>query len=656
MPSLTWYKERLSIMPLEEIPFRIIQQVQNIAGRIRRWPKAEDVSLKSVCGGPLSAVAFREAKRPFPCNSAVPEGFQDHATLLEDAEQLLAHRFSFHSFVNEDLGKVLKWNREYSKGIDIPLRYGPSIDFRDPEKVGDVKYAWSLGGVMRHLPRLAQAYKVTGDERYAREVVEQITSWIEQCPNRMGIQWASPTIAAKRLIGWVLALEWIKFSPECTDDFLNLVVRSVDQHLEFVVSNMLKHGSVNNHFLAELTGIYLAASYWKEIKKASKWKRMAKKMLVEQCQRQNAPDGVNYEQSLNYQYFVWDMLLLPALCAESEGRPFPAVYLKRLEKMAEYMAWTADCHHNIPNVGDEDCEMACWIGDKEAPRPISLLNTAALLWDKPEYKHWAGAILDEKTAWRLPEALGRRYRDLDCGNSLPIRSNRLFPQGGYLVLRHGRSSADEAMVLFDHGPMGFEKASAHGHSDMLAVCLHLGGEPFLIDPGTFSYQETEWRPYFRSALVHNTLSFGNENHSKYINRFIWGQKGHAQLDSFQDTGLYTVARASARWWTDEFHQRELKWHPKAETLTIFDTWDAEKTPEIHFTLSPDLRVKFEDGMCRVEGKRAILSFENNECEMDLEPMQVSPTCYRLADSQRLVIRPNKNVRSTLTTLKWEFFE
>ncbi len=655
MPSWTWYKERLSVMPPQEIPYRIYQQLRNVTGRFRRWPKAADMSLKSVCAATPDLARFKEEARPFPCNSNAPDVFTEHDKLLEDAERLLAHRFSFHAFENEELGTPLNWNREYSQGVDIPLDFAPAIDFHNSERVGDVKYAWSLGGTMRHLPRLAQAYRATGDERFAWEVVEQLTSWIEQCPYMKGIQWASPTISAKRLIAWVPAVEWIKHSSAFTEEFLTLMFRSVHQHLDYVTKNHSRYSSANNHLIAELTGVYLAASYWKELKGAPAWKNRARKMLVEQCLRQNAPDGVNREQAMGYQYFIWDLLVLPALSAESEGEPFPEEYLQRLEKMAEFMAWTADCRQHVPNIGDEDCEIALWIGDKDVPNPVSLLNTASLMWNKPEYKCWAGGRLDEKTAWRLPDRLTRRYEELSCGESLsPIRPNRLFPEGGYLVWREGSTPDDEAMLVFDHGPMGFGGTAAHGHSDALSICLHLGGEPILIDPGTFSYQDTEHRKRLRSAAVHNTLSFGEENHSKYINRFIWGQKHRAELDSLQDNGLTAFAHAFVKWWTGDHHRRELKWHPKAGKLLVLDKWESEVCPDIHFTVSPECSVSLDGEICRIEGQRAVLRIENRECDVMLEPMEISPTCYRLTDGFRLVLKPKDNVRATLTTLKWEF--
>jgi hypothetical protein len=50
----------------------------------------------------------------------------------------------------------------------------------------------------QHLPRLAKAFFITGDELYASEAIDQIQSWIEQNSKWNGIHWQSSLEIALR--------------------------------------------------------------------------------------------------------------------------------------------------------------------------------------------------------------------------------------------------------------------------------------------------------------------------------------------------------------------------------------------------------------------------------------------------------------------------
>ena len=52
---------------------------------------------------------------------------------------------------------------------------------------------------------------------------------------------------------------------------------------------------------------------------------------------------------------------------------------------------------------------------------------------------------------------------------------------------------------------------AHCHNDTLSLELWVNKIPILIDPGTFCYTfDIEKRNYFRSTLMHNTVTVNNE--------------------------------------------------------------------------------------------------------------------------------------------------
>src|SRR5207245_1734190 len=60
---------------------------------------------------------------------------------------------------------------------------------------------------------LGRAYRATADPRYAAAVIEQLDSWLEQCPFGLRMTWRSPLELAVRLVNAVRALGLIAGRP-----------------------------------------------------------------------------------------------------------------------------------------------------------------------------------------------------------------------------------------------------------------------------------------------------------------------------------------------------------------------------------------------------------------------------------------------------------
>ena len=102
MQSLSWCYHRLSVMSLLEISHRLYRSCRALIGLFHHWPKADDLSINQVWEGPCTAQYFRSRSNPFFCGveqlspSDFPGKFRRE--VIEEAEQLLSHKFSFFSF------------------------------------------------------------------------------------------------------------------------------------------------------------------------------------------------------------------------------------------------------------------------------------------------------------------------------------------------------------------------------------------------------------------------------------------------------------------------------------------------------------------------------------------------------------------------------
>ena len=365
-------------------------------------------------------------------------------------------------------------------------------------------------------------------------------SWISACPFPLGPNWSSALEAGLRLINWSLAWQLLGgasstlFEGDEGRAFRGRWLASVFQHAEFVNGHYSLHSSANNHLVGEATGVYLASMAWPHWERAREWHDASRAILEREALLQNAPDGVNLEQSTSYLQWTFDLLLLPWLAARANGQDFPAAYASRLESMLEFLASVMDAGGHVPMIGDADDGYVVRLDPSHGfCRFRSLLATGAILFGRPDFKAKAGQ-LDDKTRWLLGQGATEAWEALGEGRALPVR--RAFPDGGYYILGTEFETEREIRVVADAGPLGYREIAAHGHADALSFTLSVGGEEFLVDPGTYAYHtQPEWRAYFRGTAAHNTVRIDGRDQSEPGGNFMWLRKARAQASAWSST-------------------------------------------------------------------------------------------------------------------------
>jgi hypothetical protein len=456
----------------------------------------------------------------------------ERAPYLAAAERILRERLDIFAMHGVDLGSPPRWNRDPKTGIEAPLVLGKTIDYRDPDLVGDCKYLWEPNRHL-HLVTLAQAYALSGERRYLEAIQHQLETWFIACPYRYGANWASALEPAIRLLNWSLAWQLIggagspAFAGEQGARFRGQWLASVYQHAQFVRGYYSRHSSANNHLIGEAAGVFVAGLAWPHWPAAERWVSEAKAILEREVLLQNGPDGVNREQSSSYHQYEFDLLLLCLLAGKVNGQWFSAAFESRIEAMLDFLASIMDAGGNVPMFGDSDDGMAVRLSQEAGfCRFRSVLATGALLFRRGDFKAKARAV-DDKTRWLLGEEAEARFRELDAEKTrLPLR--QAFPDGGYYVLGCELETAREIRLVADCGPLGYPSIAAHGHADALSFTLSVGGREFLVDPGTYAYHtQAPWRQYFRGTGAHNTVRVDGLDQSVSGGNFMWLQKARA---------------------------------------------------------------------------------------------------------------------------------
>jgi hypothetical protein len=503
--------------------------------------------------------------------------------VLEAATNWLQHCASFFALHDTPLGESIDWHRDYASGRVSPLTYSGLINHRDVMVAGDVKYIWELNR-LHQLVLLALAARWTGDEAYSEAIDAQTRSWQTQNPFMHGLNWKSPLEAGMRLISWATALAVLPVLRQTMAG--NAFAETIYQHQYFIRAFHSKHSSANNHLIGEMAGLYVGTIFWPGYRKSASWHMLARRLLQQALAEQVADDGVGKERATEYQLFIAEFFLLVGALGHIVGDPFPPAYWERLTRLLTFLAAISDRAGHLPLFGDGDSAQVVWLPETTQERAQALVRLGQVQ---------AREEIDLRSTLLL---WGQAPRDLPLSASAaPAQEARAFPEGGYYVLAADRGGEDELVVVFDAGPLGLAPLYAHGHADALSFWLSYGGHEFLIDPGTYCYNNhAAWRGYFRGTAAHNTVRIDGEDQSVAAGAFLWRHVAHCEAESFQDNATFVEVVAYhdgyQRLSDPVLHRRRLRLDKQSHTVMITDILECRGAHAVeisfHFSEACDL--------------------------------------------------------------------
>jgi len=599
MKKVEWYVNRLSLMSLPEIGHRLKAEVR------KKFESRKHLDIK--------------VKKPQLHNKVhwymdLSQREKILAYIIENnfgqipqAKALLKHRFSYFSFEGEEFGENIDWHRDYKSQKRAPLSYGKSIDYRDFKAIGDIKYIWEMNR-HQHLIILAKAYYLSGEMKYKREIEDQILDWIKQNPYKMGVNWTSALEVGIRLISW----SWVwAFLQKIDGDVHDVWVDSIYKHCSFIDENFSKYSSANNHLIGEASGLLIAGIFWPYWEESKKWRETGHQILTGEIEKQTYADGVNKEQAIGYQPFIFDLFLLPALLGEKNGITFPSSYWDRLETMLDFWNSMMNADHLMPNIGDADDGRAVILSHWQTENPFqSLLLTGAGLFKRGDL-NTGNMAFDEKSFWLLGfEGVEQFY----CLKKIDPKGIKKFQEGGYFILSDEDHTKKEIKSIFDCGSLGYLSICAHGHCDALSMMLSIGGLKFLIDPGTYGYfLDQKWRNYFRSTAAHNTVGIDHRDQSEMGGSFMFLNKAEANAEQWESNGDHDRIIGShngyRRLKDPVDHQREVFFDKRKKIIKITDRITAREEHLIeqcfHFSSQCSLQESDKGGWEITNGDQAI---------------------------------------------------
>lgn len=416
------------------------------------------------------------------------------------ADDALEHTFYVHD----------GYQPAFNYGKDIDWKYWP---------VKDNELRWQLHRHKWFTP-MGKAYRISGDEKYAKEWAAQYTDWIKKNPlvtvNREEYELANdsqvkddaenarfawrPLETSHRLQDQINQFTLFVNSPSFTPAFLTEFLVNYHKHAMHILGNYSAQG---NHLLFEAQRMLAAGAFFPEFKKASAWRKSGIDILNREIKVQVYPDGGQFELDLHYHLACIEIFCNALRMADVNGfrNEFPAYYINTIENMIIF--YMNVCYPDYTNPCFSDAK-------KGSPRA-----------GRANYKEWSKLFPKNKQILY--------FATNGQEGEAPANLSKGFLKSGFFAFRNSWKK-DATVMVVKAGPKG----EWHCQPDNGTFELWFNGKNLFPDSGSYIYgggsEVMKMRNWFRQTAVHNTLTLNNQNltTTESVTK-LWKPEGDVQI-------------------------------------------------------------------------------------------------------------------------------
>ncbi len=532
---------------------------------------------------------------------------------------------------------VIAWDSDFKSNKVWPLVHRKSLALDYPDGRSDVKVPWELSRC-QHFVTLGKAYWFSGDEKYAREFVNQIESWVSNNPVELGVNWACSMDVAIRAANWLVGLQFFRTSSSISDEFMITLAESLLAHGRHIRANLEIGPVTNNHYLSDLVGLLYISTFLPKAKESSEWNDFAISELMTEMSRQVRPDGMDFEGSTCYHRLALELFFYSALLCvvnhesfegqyrETAEKVFGLDYVERLYRMFEFVLYTLKPNGKMPQVGDNDNGRLHIFSDSDVLDMRYLLDFGSIFFDEPRFKVKEFAI-SEDAIWLFG---GDGYGKLkgSSGQSVEELRSREFVESGIYVLRDG-----DIYMIIHCASNGQNGMGGHNHNDVLSFEVSVAGMDIIVDPGTYVYtSDFSMRNIFRSSKSHNGVTIDGQDPNRFVEREIFSMFNDAKpkvLNSYSNSEhIYFEAEhyGYTRLSDPVVHRRIIVYSKRKKNVEVRDKFEGRGKHLLEWSLilSPDTD----------QGIRPL----SKELQWVVEPAWYSPSYGSLKTTSKLCAR------------------
>lgn len=389
-------------------------------------------------------------------------------SVIEEADRICNHEILGHSF-----GDQIDWHYNATE-----------------QSTRDSEWTWSLARHNFWIP-LARAYRLTKEEKYAIEFVDQLKSFVSAWPvephmstlranmDYPGDAWRSIEAAIRIYTAWLPAMVYFRTSPSWGSTGWVVYLTSVYEHAEFLCTHYSNHTRCSNWLTMECSALFQMGVLFPEFLRSTEWKSLGFRRICHEVRYQFDHEGVHIERTPMYHLVAALAFFQAYRIATLNNIPVPPYMLPILERCTAFLMKLVKPDFTLPMIGDAD--RISLLARKSDESPYEGMNLTTHPVDLNEIRAFFST---------MAELTGREdFIYMASGRQSGKPPDQLcysMPDQGYHVFRTGWQEQDSYFLVTG---TQVERGSnaAHSHSDAAHLELHAAGEDILIDTGRYLY-------------------------------------------------------------------------------------------------------------------------------------------------------------------------
>ncbi|WP_419645916.1 alginate lyase family protein [Victivallis vadensis] len=376
----------------------------------------------------------------------------------------------------------------------IQFRGGETLDW-DTNPFSDKEWIWQLHRFY-WWPALGKAYLHSKDEKYAKEWVFELNSWVDHMhkPETMKTHpgWRKLE-TGQRIALMPMMMEYFRDSPNFDADTLVTLLWSLSEQSDSLFRRMARkpfRHPINNHEIIEWLSFMKFTAAFPEFKNS---RERAVELLDNIVAAQDIvmlDDGMIAELVTSYHMGYPGDFLQAMELAKLNGidYPFPPRYVEKIEKAITAVMLFSHPNGTVPQFGD------AWLREPGTGQRFvgRFLNT----FKRPDWEYFA--------------SFGKKGKK-------PEKLVHTLEKSGFYTMRSGW----DGKALFAVMKNSDTDYQYHNHMDNLSFELSAFGQNVMADSGCYIYSGAdEWRTWFRQSYVHQTVTLDKRQLASY-GKLLW---------------------------------------------------------------------------------------------------------------------------------------
>ena len=473
---------------------------------------------------------------------------------------------SFFTLYPEKFEKLKRIADDFIKGYVYVYNYRISIEefkvsafMENRKKKGiiykDLRFYWEFCR-FRFVYNIALAYCVSREEKYAVALGNLIRDWDKYSPTTNKKVPYNGMESAIKLMNVSCAHIFLNNHPTYEREIKPYLIHALIYHSNYVFNHydITAYGLESNHGLACSVGLIYASLLFPKYRFSKKWYAFGMRVLKRSLKTQFSEDGVNFESSVQYHRFVFELLIFLLAAFHKTKSKVDANIEEKIENIGSSLKALTHKNGYIPRIGDCDGGKFLYdLGSNEEFNSMDYLNwffkdnkeryfETLFFEDVPQIRYF---ISDNSCKFKVGKYIS--YKDSDI--SLVISANEI-------------------------GTLG---KGNHQHNDFLSFELY-SNYPFIVDPWSYCYTgDRGLRNNDRKTRNHNTIEIDSRDIVEFDPDRLFEMLGNinVNIEKIVDCGQTIIFKLTHNGYKNlakgsQVHTRKFTYDKKNSTLKIND--------------------------------------------------------------------------------------